>query len=481
MPYRPGISVISRSAPTPRGIPTDTGTWFVVGAGQKGSTTVPKLIRSMGDYQKYFGGRSVGSTVFTMYDALETFFREGGSQAYVVRVEGAAATAATKTLLDGAAGNSLKINAKNVGTWGNALTVQVVAGVTAGTFILVIFNSGVEVDRSPEFADTTAALAWDSDWVSVTFPSSPTSVDPAVAAAAALTGGTDNNAGIDDTLRQAALAYFTADLGPGQISIPGTLTTGNRGALITHARNFNRQALLDSTDTGTKATLVSEGNTLQADGNEFGALVGPWVYIPGLDPATKRTVPPVGLAAGLIARNDAINGTSSPAAGANGTARYVLGPTQASFTDADRQDLNEAGLDLVRVNNGQIQLYGYRTLGLKTGPWNVLSVQRTRMALVAEFSSVADRYVFALLDGKRHTISQFGGELTAVCERFRNLGALYGDTAEEAYFVDVSEAVNTPTTIAANELHAVVSVRISGMAEFVSIEIVKVANSQNLT
>jgi hypothetical protein len=479
--YRPGISVTSRSAPTPRGIPTNTGTWFVVGTAQKGSLTTPQLLHSLNDYITYFGARSVGSTVYSCYDSLETFFREGGSQAYMLRVEGASSAVATKTLLDGTSGNSLKISAKNAGTWGNNLSVQVIAGVTGGTFVLIIFNSGVEVDRSPELASTAAALTWQSNWITVGLPTSPTSVNPAVVAAQSLTSGADDQAGVNDTLRQAALNLFSADLGPGQVSMPGNLTSGNRTALITHAQNNNRIALLDSTDTATKATLVSEGQGLQAAGNEYGALFGPWIQIPGLAPAQLRTpTPPVGLVAGLIARTDASDGTAQPAAGIHGVANWALGSTQPPFTDADRQDLNNAGVDLLRTKSGIFQLYGYRTLGVSTGAWNTLSVQRTRMALVADFNEVAEKYVFSTLDGKGHTISQFGGELRAVCETYRTAGALYGATPDDAYTVDVSSAVNTPTTIANNELHAVVSVRISGVAELVVIEIVKVATNQNV-
>lgn len=478
--YRPGIGISTRASATPRGIPTNTGTWFVAGAAQKGSTTVPQFIRSFGDFTTYFGGRSVGSTVFTMYDAVETFFREGGSQAYVIRFEGPSAVAATRTLLDGSAGNSLKVSANSVGTWGNSLTVQVVAGVTGGTFILVIANSGVEVERSPELTDTVAAMAWQSKWVAVTAPTSPSGLDPAVIGASALSTGADDNAGITDPIRVTSLTYFTADLGAGQISIPGNLTGGNRTALIAHATLNNRQALLDPTNTGTKATLITEAQGLQAVGNEYAALVGPWVYIPGIDAGTVRTVPPSALVAGLIARNDAANNTAVPAAGVNGKAQYVLGVTQPPFSDADRQDLNDAGYNLIRSHNDSLGLYGYRTSGIKTGPWAYLSIQRTRMALVAEYSLVADNYVFAILDGKKHTISQFGGEIKAVNEKYRNLGALYGDTPEEAYFVDVSESVNTPDTIANGELRALSEVKIAGFAEAVLIDFVKIALNQSL-
>lgn len=480
--YRPGVAISSQAAPNPRGIPTDTGAWFVVGAGQKGTTTTPQKIRSLSDYEKYFGARSVSSTVFPIYDALDTFFREGGSSAYVVRTEGAAAVAATRTFLDASAGNSLKVSAKSVGTWGNALTVQVIAGVTAGTFVLITFLSGTEVERSPELADQTAAINWslDSSWITVALPSSPSTLDPAVIAASALSTGADDTAGINDTIRVNALANFTSDLGPGQVSMPGNLTPGNRTALIAHATLNNRFAVLDATDSGTKSAVVSEGQGLQADGNEYGGLFGPNVYIPGLIPNTKRTVAPSGFVAGLMARNDAVNGVNDPSAGSHGLAKYVLGTTQPGFTDADRQDINNAGYNLIRTYRGQPQLYGIRTLGLPTGPWNIFNVQRTRMAIVAKAQIIAERFVFSQLDGKKHTIAQFGGELAGMLDEFRLAGALYGDTPEEAFQVDVSDAVNTPTTIADNQLNAVLILKISGAAELVRVIVTKVATDQQL-
>ena len=86
----PGVSVLSRAQPPSRGITTDVGTWFVVGAAEKGPTTYPKLIRNMTEFTLYFGSRQSYSI---LWDALETFFREGGSRAYVVRVAGASAQA----------------------------------------------------------------------------------------------------------------------------------------------------------------------------------------------------------------------------------------------------------------------------------------------------------------------------------------------------------------------------------------------------
>jgi hypothetical protein len=52
--------------------------------------------------------------------------------------------------------------------------------------------------------------------------------------------------------------------------------------------------------------------------------------------------------------------------------------------------------------------------------------------------------------------------------RYFNLGALYGASAEEAFAVDTGPQVNTLATIAAQEVHAVVRVKVSPFGEWVA-------------
>jgi hypothetical protein len=478
----PGVSVLSRAQPPSRGITTDVGTWFVVGAAEKGPTTYPKLIRNMTEFTLHFGSRQSYSI---LWDALETFFREGGSRAYVVRVAGASAVTATKTLNDsqGTPAPSLKVDAKNVGAWGNSLSVQVIAGNTGSERILVITHSTLgEVDRSPSFADQATAIAWSraSDWLNVSLPSGASTNLPAVAAASALTTGADDNSGITDQQRQDALGYFTRDLGPGQVSIPGNTTTGNRQALLTHARTYNREALLDGTDTSSRSTLVTEAQGLQ--GNEYGALFASWILIPGLVSSTYRTVPPSALAAGLMARSDATQSPNVPAAGDNGLARYVLGLSQVAWGDSDRELLNDNGVNAFRQIAGDVVLYGYRTL-TKPGvdiSWRSLANQRLRLKITREAELVAESFLFDQIDGQGRKIAEFAGALTGVLTGYYNAGSLYGETPDDAFSVDVGESVNTPSTLAAGELRAVLTMRMSPFAERVVIEIVKVSVDQSI-
>jgi len=80
---RPGVEIILRDQPVPRSAPTDTGVWFVAGAAGDNDIE-PTLIRSMSRYVDVFGVRDDGSV---LYDAVDTFFREGGARCYVVSAD----------------------------------------------------------------------------------------------------------------------------------------------------------------------------------------------------------------------------------------------------------------------------------------------------------------------------------------------------------------------------------------------------------
>src|SRR5947209_15483793 len=107
----PGTTVTRRDTSPPIAVPTDTSVWFVTGMAEKGPLE-PVLIGSMNDYAETFGARvSYG----LLYDALDTFFREGGSRAYVSRVVGPTPVAASHTFLSSTPDNALIVKANKIG------------------------------------------------------------------------------------------------------------------------------------------------------------------------------------------------------------------------------------------------------------------------------------------------------------------------------------------------------------------------------
>lgn len=479
---RPGVEVVSRAAPPARGYPSETGTWFVAGLTDRGPVDKPVVLQNMGDYTKHYGDRV---TYSVLYDALDVFFREGGTKAVVIRVVGPNATVDTVNLADAAAADTLAVD--SIGPGATGLSVAVLVGRADGSYVLQILLDGVEVERTPDLFTPTDAVTWSSGSSYVRVRSIGAN-NPAVVDVTALGGGSDDRAGITDDNRVAALGLFDETYGPGQVSIPGATTTAAQVGVLDHAQAFNRFALLDEPDSPSSAVLIATNDALRGVADpaslERGAIFGPWEVVPGFVRGTTRITPPSAETAGLIARSDSVTSNPNiPAAGENGEARYALDLSQPNWDGATRQELNESGVNVFRSLFGAVRLYGYRTLVDPDGPsqpWLSIAAARTRMAIENDAKNLGESFMFDQIDGKGLKVAEFNGALTGLLSGYWKRGALYGETAADAFVVDTGPSVNTPETLANNELHAVIGLRMSPFAELVYIEVVKVPITEAL-
>lgn len=479
-PIAPGFSVADVDSPQPRSVPTDTGVWFIAGLTEKGPLS-PIPVTSLGEAVTKLGARvSYGN----VYDALDVFFREGGAKAWVSRVVGASAITATVVLLDAGAAQTLRVSAKGPGAYGNTLNVQVTAGDAGGEFKLVISDDVLgALEISPSLADKAAAVLWGSDssqYVDVV-DGFASVLDPAVVAATSLATGTDDRASIVTADWTTAFARFTTELGPGQVSAPGMSSTAIQTVVMAHADATNRVELLDVALDASKATLVTAGRaTLGAlAGYKRGAPFGPWVDVPGVVAGTTRQVSASAVVAGEIARSDARRSPNIPAAGDNGVSQFALRARQ-DFTEAERGDLNEAGVNILRNMFGQVHTYGYRTLANPTTEKKFLLLNNARLAMDIKNRAGLIAQSFVFRDLTPIVIAEFGGALTGLLAGYYNgipalAGSLFGATADDAFGVDVGSTVNTPTTIAARQLVAVLSLRMAPFAERVTINVFRAA------
>lgn len=490
----PGITVTTLASAPPVVVSNPTAPWFVTGMAQRGPVNAPVSVQSMGDYATKLGGRS-GYTA--LYDALELFFRDGGTQAWVSRVVGPSAAAASVVLNDSASTPlaTLTVRANSPGAWGNGanggLSVAVVAGPQPNTYQLVIYLGGAVVESSPNLTAPADAVAWSSMSAYVTITNSnsasaaPTN-NPAVIPSTPLALGVDDNTTITEDTWTAALTRFSPDLGPGQVSAPGRTTDAAHSALLAHANANNRIALMDALDTPTASTLVTSASAAlfnNLDGAR-GCLCAPWVNIPGVAsvgpiPTAPRAVAPSALFAARIAQTDITTGNvNAPAAGSpDGVSDHAIGVTQ-NYSAADRGLLNSVGVNVIRSINAVVQVYGFRSLSSDPN-WVQLNWGRLRMAITWEGTNVASGIAqFAQLDGKGQTLGRLNGHLAGMLQRYWQLGALYGQNASDAFAVDTSANVNTPATLAAGLVIAVLAIRRAPMAEFVQIQIVNVPITQ---
>ena len=291
-------------------------------------------------------------------------------------------------------------------------------------------------------------------------------------------------AGVDADI-VTAIDAFTPDLGPGSMAAFGLTTSTVQLALANACQNGGRIALLDAADTPTAATMVTAATAITSQpGDHFSAMFAPWDSAPGLTGgAPSRIVPPSARVAGNLARNDALGYSSGdPAAGVLGIARYVQSLSQSAYSDADRQTLNEAGVNVSRVVLNGVRTYGWRTLANQTtdSDWTFLNGSRVIMAVKSALSVAAENFEFSKLDGLQKVTRKFQGVLSGVLIGFWNSGDLFGDTSKEAFSVDTGPAVNTATTFAQGQLSANVGLRTSGMAEQVIINIAKVPITESL-
>lgn len=483
----PGKYVRKLQAPPPRGSQTDTGQSFMVDFAERGPVG-PVLSTSITEFEAARGGRVAYSY---LYDAAETFFREGGVRLWTARAVGPARAAASFTLRDAANADTLTVRATSVGDWANGYTIEVEAGGGGGTFVLVLADpAGREIARSPDLVDKAAAFTWaasslDRDFELVDAASRD---DPAVVAARPLAGGGDDHLNARDPHFEAAQATFVDELGVGQISWPGRTSPGAHTAILSHAARLNRVALLDLPDTATSGTLtaaaLAQRGLIDADGQpiaQWGGAFAPWAQIPPLLPgAPPRTVPYSAVQAGIIARNDgAAISPNDPAAGELGKARFAIGLSQAPWDEATRGVLNEAGVNVARVMGGEVTTFGYRTLADPADPnWLLLSNSRLYMLIAALAGQIADRYTHRRIDGQRITFTDLRNELGGMLVPFWTDGSLYGDTPEEAFNVDTGETVNTPASIQALNTRALIGLQMSPFGERVYIDIAKVRNGE---
>lgn len=468
----PGTSVTTLQQAPPRSAPTAISPWFVAGATQQGPTT-PQTLRSMNDYATIFGGR-LSSAI--LYDALDAYFQEGGNEAIVARVVGPTPVLATVNLLDGSSVTSLIVTAKGYGSYANGWKILVTG---SGPYTITVEDSNSNVlEVSPSLTTQADAVNWATNtaqYVNIALGTS--ALIPVAETNKVLAGGTDDITDATDTNWLNAINLFTKDLGPGQVSMPGRTTSAAHANLIAHAAANNRRALLDFADSGSRATLVTAAGTDTAVTNsEYAAGAGPWVVIPGVVNGTTRTVPSSAITAGIMARNDNAGLTpNQPSAGTQyGVSRIALGLSQSPWSDSDRSLLNSAGVNVFRTINGSIVLFGYRTLAPLTVPadWVLLSNSRLVMAIVAQAQQIGLGYVFKQIDGNGFLFADFAADLKAMLVPYYNDGSLFGDTPADAFSVDTGPSVNTPTTIAALQLNAVISLALSPDAEQVPIEIV---------
>ena len=475
----PGVIVTTAVRTGPTNAQTAaTATMFLAGLTERGPDGTVHLITSLSDYQDIFGG--VATAGYT-HQTIETFFEEGGSRAYVSRVIGSDATEASLVLNKTGAVAVMTLTAAGKGTWANGGVLQaVVTQPTAGsTFKIQITLSGLPVFTTK--THTTVAAAVNEINNSATAALYVTATDAGstgipVAVTGNFTSGTDD-ATVVSADYVTAISLFTEDLGPGAVCAPGQTSDTVRDALIAHAKDRRRIAILGFDNGTSVGTAVSQAAAFSVDdGAEFAGFFHPWVKIP--NGTLTSTIPPDGYVCGKRAAIHNAYGSWNPYAGERSQASFVISPV-TPFSKSEADTLDAGFVNAIKVINGTTRIYGARSASDDTDNFRFLISREVLNQIVYEAENALEALLFLPIDGRRSTFSRVQATLTGIMERIRVGGGLFesfdafGKRLDPGYTVVVNDAINPLSQLATGVIKAKVGARVSSVGDTIEIEITK--------
>jgi phage tail sheath protein FI len=235
------------------------------------------------------------------------------------------------------------------------------------------------------------------------------------------------------------------------------------------AKMGDRIAILDSKSDKNLGLGLSEKNAKGEDESllpgvtSYAAFYFPWIEV--YDPATKTNifVPPSGHIAGVYARVDGERGVHKAPANVP-----LLGALDLQFniSKAKQDGLNPQGVNVIRKLNGNILVWGARTLGGDAnGEFKYVNVRRHFCYLKDSIDKGTQWVVFEpntpeLWAKIRRNISAF---LTLEWRK----GALFGTTTQEAFYVKCDAENNPPALRDLGQVVIEIGVAVVKPAEFV--------------
>ncbi|NET46328.1 phage tail sheath subtilisin-like domain-containing protein [Okeania sp. SIO2B3] len=245
---------------------------------------------------------------------------------------------------------------------------------------------------------------------------------------------------------------------------PGNLVLGSY--IKDHCEKMgDRIAILDSENTEETIDLSGTGvvDTLKPFNSTYAALYFPWIQV--YDPASNSNiyVPPSGHIAGVYARVDGQRGVHK--APANET---ILGALELEYnlSKAKQDGLNPDGINCIRKLNGNIRVWGARTLGGDAnGEFKYVNIRRQFNYLRDSIDKGTQWTVFEPNDSElwakiRRNISAF------LTNEWRN-GALFGTTPQEAFYVKCDAETNPAEVRDLGQVITEIGVAVIKPAEFV--------------
>ncbi len=484
-----------------------------VGLAPSGPLNEPTLVTNWSQYVAAFGDFTEG---YYLAHSVYGFFNNGGTVAYVVRVGGSAddaAGAAERTAAGPAAVTGRNAQAalpaaepRQLGTFSvtatapgrnGPLSVEVADPEGEGPaerFKLIVKDGDQPVEtfdvsakkgnrayvvtqvkeRSQFITVTEAAPAAqlarpENQTVALSAPPAPEQTAPAESAhpgPAQYLGDSADRTGFGgleavDEISMVAVPDLMAAYKRGAIDLEAVKAV--QLGLIAHCELMgDRVAIIDPPPgMNAREIRVWRQETAGYD-SKYAALYYPWIK--SFDPRSGRSqvIPPSGHVAGIWARNDAERGIHK--APANEVVRGAV-DLELQITRGEQDLLNPIGVNCIRAFPGRgIRVWGARTLSSDPA-WRYLNIRRYFNYLEESILIGTQWVVFEPNDQRlwariRRNVSAF------LVNEWRS-GALFGQTAEQAYYVKCDEETNPPESVDLGRVICEIGIAPVKPAEFV--------------
>ncbi len=481
----PGVYVeeVDRGSKPIEGVGTSLAGF--VGFAAKGPVNKPTFIANWTQFTQIFGDFLPGAF---LAHSVYGYFSNGGGGAYIMRLPSSAEDEvpafATAVIPGKEAPEAIRLTAKEEGPKGDGISVKVVEAEEGQVNIAIQLGDVLEtyegVTGGAGRASAVVAIQKKSKLVTaesvkadIPVAGSYTLTAPTATALAKVEVQPDVYVG--DAAARSGLGGFEAAEAINIVCAPDLMSAYLTGALsregvkavqlamITHCELMgNRVAILDPLP-DLNPQEVKEWREVEAGyDSKYAALYYPWIKVANPSDGSFLHIPPSGHLAGIWARSATERGVHK--APANEIVRGVLS-LETNVIKTEQDMLNPIGVNCIRAFRGRgIRVWGARTLSSDPS-WRYINVRRLFNFVEESIEGGTQWAVFEPND--MDLWQRVKRTITAFLTRIWRDGALFGATAEEAFFVKCDEELNPPEVRDAGQLIVEIGIAPVKPAEFV--------------
>jgi phage tail sheath protein FI len=230
---------------------------------------------------------------------------------------------------------------------------------------------------------------------------------------------------------------------------------------VNHCENQRYRFAVIDAPKGQSSTISLDPRSMIAD-SEYAAFYYPWIITSDPMTGARKLIPPGGNVLGVYARTDSERGVfKSPA---NEILRGVL-DLEYDLDDGTQDDLNPKGVNAIRSFPGRgIRVWGARTMS-SDALWKYVSVRRLFIFIERSIYEGTQWVVFEPNDDRLW--ARVIDTIRLFLRTQWRLGALFGRTEQEAFFITCDRTTMTQDDILNGRLICEIGIAPVRPAEFV--------------